>query len=140
MSHPSGPVNPDSAWLAMRLAGVRKSFGPTEILRGVDLSIRQGECHVLIGPNGAGKSTLFNVMSGGLPASSGVIELNGRDITRSSPSQISRAGLGRSFQTSNVFNRMTTFENVRIGALHASGYGASFWRPLMRGGVADLRA
>jgi len=125
---------------AMRLAGVRKAFGPIEILRGVDLSIRRGECHVLIGPNGAGKSTLFNVMSGGLAATSGVIELHGRDITRMGPSQISRAGLGRSFQTSNVFNRMTAFENVRIGALHASGHRPSFWKPLKRGGVADLRA
>ncbi|MGF6872786.1 ABC transporter ATP-binding protein [Paraburkholderia sp. MM5477-R1] len=125
---------------ALSLAGVRKAFGPTEIIRGVDWSIPRGECHVLIGPNGAGKSTLFHLVSGRYLATSGTIHLNGADITRYGANRISRLGLGRSFQTANLFGRMSAFENARIGALRAVGYGPSFWRRLPRGGAADIRA
>ncbi len=125
---------------ALRLVAVKKAFGPTEIIRGVDWTVAQGDCHVLIGPNGAGKSTLFNLISGRIKPSSGQIELNGRPITRLGANKISRSGLGRSFQTNNLFVRMSAFENVRIGALRAVGYGPSFWRGLPRGGAADMRA
>jgi branched-chain amino acid transport system ATP-binding protein len=125
---------------ALRLAGVKKAFGATEIIRGVDWSIHQGECHVLIGPNGAGKSTLFHLMSGRYLASSGTIYLNDIDVTHDGANRISRSGLGRSFQTANLFGRMTVFENARIGALRAAGHGASFMRVLRRGGPADIRA
>jgi len=125
---------------ALALAGLKKAFGPTEIIRGVDWSVPQGECHVLIGPNGAGKSTLFHLISGRYLATSGTIRLNGTDITRYGATRISRVGLGRSFQTANIFGRMSTFENARIGALRAVGHGPSFLRPLPRGGAADIRA
>jgi branched-chain amino acid transport system ATP-binding protein len=131
-THETGP--------ALQLTGLTKAFGPTEIIRGVDWSVARGECHVLIGPNGAGKSTLFHLISGRYAASSGTISLHGRNITRYSASKISRCGLGRSFQTANLFGRMSAFENARIGALRAVGYGPSFWRRLPRGGAADLRA
>jgi branched-chain amino acid transport system ATP-binding protein len=127
-------------YAALRLAGVKKAFGATEIIRGVDWSIRRGECHVLIGPNGAGKSTLFHLISGRYTASGGTIHLNDADITRRSASWISRSGLGRSFQTANLFGKLSAFENARVAALRAVNYGASFWRRLPRGGVADLRA
>jgi branched-chain amino acid transport system ATP-binding protein len=125
---------------ALRLAGVKKAFGATEVIRGVDWSIHQGECHVLIGPNGAGKSTLFNLMSGRYLVSSGTIHLNDTDVTHFGANRISRSGLGRSFQTANLFGRMTVFENARIGALRATGHGPSFLRVLRRGGPADIRA
>jgi branched-chain amino acid transport system ATP-binding protein len=125
---------------ALRLCAVRKAFGATEIIRGVDWTIRRGECHVLIGPNGAGKSTLFHLISGRYGVSSGTIHLNGRNVTHLSASRICRAGLGRSFQTSNLFPRLSVFENARMGALRAAGYGPSCWRSLRHGGPADLRA
>lgn len=125
---------------ALHLAAVKKAFGATEIIRGVNWDVAQGECHVLIGPNGAGKSTLFGLISGHLRPSSGHISLCGTQISRLSPSKISRSGLGRSFQTNNLFARMSAFENVRIGALRAVGYGPAFWRGLPHGGPADLRA
>lgn len=125
---------------ALRLEGVKKAFGATEVIRGVEWSVRQGECHVVIGPNGAGKSTLFHLISGRYAVSSGTILLNGTDVTRYGANRISRSGLGRSFQTANLFGRMTVFENARIGALRASGYGPSFLRVLRRGNSADIRA
>jgi branched-chain amino acid transport system ATP-binding protein len=125
---------------ALRLEAVKKAFGASEIIRGVDWSVAQGDCHVLIGPNGAGKSTLFNLISGRIKPSSGQIELNGQPTTKLSANRISRIGLGRSFQTNNLFSRMSAFENARIGALRAVGYGPAFWHGLPHGGPADLRA
>jgi branched-chain amino acid transport system ATP-binding protein len=133
-------IETQGAPAALRLAAVRKAFGPTEIIRGVDWQVARGDCHVLIGPNGAGKSTLFALISGHLRCSSGVIELNGKPIQHESANRISRSGLGRSFQTNNLFARMSAFENARIGALRAVGYGAAFWHGLPHGGPADLRA
>ena len=125
---------------ALRLAGVRKSFGKTEIIRGVDLEIPRGERHAVIGPNGAGKSTLFNLISGRFPVSSGRIELNGQDITRAKPYEINRMGLSRSFQITNIFPRLTVFENVRCATLYALGYRYSFWHRLARLADAQERA
>lgn len=125
---------------ALRLEAVKKAFGQTEIIRGVDWNVAQGDCHVLIGPNGAGKSTLFALISGQLRCSSGAIMLNGKPVANDSASKISRNGLGRSFQTNNLFARMSAFENARIGALRAVGHRATFWRGLPRGGPADMRA
>src|ERR1700730_15859389 len=126
--------------IALRLTQVRKSFGATQIIRGVDWTVRSGECHVLIGPNGAGKYTLFNLISGLHAPTHGSIMLKDTDITRRSASRINRAGLGRSFQTTNIFRHLSVFENVRIGTLRAVGFGPSCFRRLPRGGAADMRA
>ncbi len=122
---------------ALELTGVRKSFGNTGIIRGVDLAIPQGERHAIIGPNGAGKSTLFNLISGRFQASAGVIRLNGEDITRLKPFQINRKGLSRSFQVTNIFHNMSVYENVRCGVLWSAGYRYSFWHRV--GGLLDVR-
>jgi len=122
---------------ALELAGVRKSFGNTEIIRGVDLAIPRGERHAIIGPNGAGKSTLFNLISGRFPASRGAIRLNGEDITRLKPFQINRKGLSRSFQITNIFHNLSVFENLRCAVLWSLGYRYSFWHRLA--GLADAR-
>ncbi|MCX7891527.1 MAG: ABC transporter ATP-binding protein [Burkholderiales bacterium] len=117
-----------SAAPAIELREVFKSFGKTQIIRGVNLAIGRGERHAIIGPNGAGKSTLFNLVSGRFPVSSGTICLNGADITGLKPYQINRRGLSRSFQITNIFHRMTVFENLRCAVLWSLGYRYSFWQ------------
>ncbi len=112
---------------ALQIAGLRKSFGKAEIIRGVDLSIERGERHAVIGPNGAGKSTLFNLITGRFPPTSGTVSLHGRDLTGLAPFQINRLGLSRSFQITNIFPKMSVFENVRCSLLWARGYKYSFW-------------
>jgi branched-chain amino acid transport system ATP-binding protein len=115
---------------AVELRDVRKSFGRTEIIRGVNLSIPKGERHAIIGPNGAGKTTLFNLMSGRFPITAGSITVNGQSTVDLAPQEINRLGLSRSFQITSIFPRMTVFENIRCGLLWSHGYGYSFWRLL----------
>ncbi|MCL4183678.1 MAG: ATP-binding cassette domain-containing protein, partial [Burkholderiaceae bacterium] len=117
---------------ALTLNGVRKRFGRTEIIRGVDLDVRRGERHAVIGPNGAGKSTLFNLISGRFAPSAGRIALNGHDITGLKPFEINRRGLSRSFQITNIFHRLSVYENIRCATLYALGYRYSFWHRLAR--------
>jgi len=129
---PAAPQNAPVAAAALRLSAVRKSFGRTEIIRGVDLEVPVGERHALIGPNGAGKSTLFNLISARLAVSSGSIELKGTPITGLPPYRINRMGLSRSFQITNIFPRLSVFENIRCATLYALGYRYSFWHRLSR--------
>ena len=117
---------------ALKLSGVHKKFGRAEIIRGIDLDIEAGERHAIIGPNGAGKSTLFNLISGKFPVTSGSIELNGQQIHNHQPYEINRLGLARSFQVTNIFPRMSVFENVRCGLLWSTGYRYSFWQLIDR--------
>ena len=113
---------------ALELKDLRKSFGKTEIIRGVDLTVNAGERVALIGPNGAGKSTLFNLISGRLFPSSGAVLLNGERIDGRAPFEISRMGLARSFQITNIFSRLSVFENLRCGVLWSLGYKYAFWK------------
>jgi branched-chain amino acid transport system ATP-binding protein len=122
---------------AVELVGVTKSFGRTEIIRGVDLAISSRERHAVIGPNGAGKSTLFNLISGRLAPTAGVIRLKGEDITGRKPYEINRRGLSRSFQVTNIFPRLSVWENVRCAVLWSMGYKYSFWQSA--DGLADVR-
>nr|WP_298314322.1 ATP-binding cassette domain-containing protein [Reyranella sp.] len=123
---------------AIELSDVRKNFGATEIIRGVDLGIARGERHAIIGPNGAGKTTLFNLISGRFPISSGSITVNGKSTAGLAPQEINRLGLSRSFQITSIFPRMTVFENIRCGLLWSRGYRYSFWHLL--GGQKALNA
>jgi len=123
---------------ALELKEVAKRFGATEIIRGVDLVIERGERHALIGPNGAGKSTLFNLVSGRFPVSAGRVLLNGEDITGLAPHEINRKGLSRSFQVTNIFHRLSVFENLRCSVLWSLGYRYSFWHRL--NALADARS
>ena len=120
---------------AIELKDVTKSFGHTAIIRGVGLAIPKGERHAIIGPNGAGKSTLFNLISGRYPITGGEILLNGESIVGLKPFQINRQGLSRSFQITNIFQRMSVFENIRCAVLWSLGYKYSFWHRL--GGLKD---
>ncbi len=111
---------------ALQLSGVTKAFGKTEIIRGVDLAVAQGERHAIIGPNGAGKSTLFNLITGRFPLTAGTIALNGQDLSGLAPYEINRLGLSRSFQITNIFPKMSVFENIRCAFLWSQGYRYSF--------------
>ena len=119
---------------SLELKDLRKSFGKTEIIRGVNLAVRPGERIGIIGPNGAGKSTLFNLISGRFAPSSGQVLLNGQRIDGKQPYEINRAGLSRSFQITHVFPKLSVFENLRCGLLWSMGYKYSFWKFL-----ADLK-
>ncbi|MFQ5827765.1 MAG: ABC transporter ATP-binding protein [Candidatus Methylomirabilia bacterium] len=122
---------------AIELVGVRKNFGATEIIRGVDWAVQEGELHAMIGPNGGGKSTLFNLITGKYEVTAGRIALRGEDITNRTPYEVNRKGLSRSFQVINIFPRMSVFENVRCGILWALDYKYSFWHFV--DGRRDLR-
>ena len=114
----------------LELKGVRKQFGPTEIIRGVNLNIKKGEIHSLIGPNGAGKSTLYNLISGVYKLSSGSIKFNNKNIENLPSYEIFRLGLSRSFQITNIFPKMSVFENVRCGLLWNMNYKYSILKIL----------
>jgi len=118
--------------VALELRGVCKRFGKTEIIRSVDLAVQSGERVAIIGPNGAGKSTLFNLMSGRFAPSSGEILLHGKPIQGRAPYAINRAGLARSFQVSNLFGRLSVFENIRCALLWPMGQRYAFWKFLSR--------
>lgn len=117
---------------ALELKDLRKSFGKTDIIRGVDLAVQAGERIAIIGPNGAGKSTLFNLISGRLAPSSGEVLLNGQRIDGKKPFEINRLGLSRSFQITNIFPKLSVFENLRCGVLWSLGYRYSFLRFLSK--------
>jgi branched-chain amino acid transport system ATP-binding protein len=122
---------------ALSLQNVTKSFGAMEIIRGVTLDVPQGERHAVIGPNGAGKSTLFNLISGRFGISSGSIRLEDQEISGLTPYEINRRGLSRSFQVTNIFPRLSVYENIRCAVLWSLGYKYSFWRGV--NGLADAR-
>ncbi len=127
-------MNAATPTYAVELRDVRKSFGRTEIIRGASLQVNAGERVAIIGPNGAGKSTLFNLISGRFGATSGEILVHGKSIAGLEPFEINRMGLARSFQVSNLFTRLSVFENIRCAVLWSMGYRYAFWKFL-----ADLK-
>ena len=102
--------------LLLRSNKITKRFGGLTAVNEVTVDLRLGEIHAVIGPNGAGKSTLANLLSGDLSATSGHVALNGQDITGWTPEKISRHGLGRSYQKTNIFGSFTVWDNVRLSA------------------------
>ena len=108
------PASPDERLLESR--GLRKTFGGLTAVNGVDFQVRPGELRSVIGPNGAGKTTLFNLLTGVLPPSDGRILFKGQDITGLPAHAVSRLGIARSYQVTNIFGDLTVYENVRIAA------------------------
>lgn len=92
--------------------GVSKSFGGVQAVSDVDLTVQEGHIHSIIGPNGAGKSTFFNLISGELPLSEGSVHFKGQDISHAAPYDLPNMGISRCFQLTNVFPKLSVFENV----------------------------
>lgn len=101
--------------MLLDVVNVSKRFSGLEALKDVTFSISKGRIHGLIGPNGAGKTTLFNMISGMLPATSGAIRFEGRDITRLRPHQTARCGVARTYQLVRPFHELNVKENVEVG-------------------------
>ena len=125
---------------ALELRDLRKSFGKTDIIRGVNLVVNPGERVAIIGPNGAGKSTLFNLISGRFEPSSGDVLLGNHRINGMKPFEINRLGLSRSFQITNIFPKLSVFENLRCGVLWSLGYKYTFLKFLANLKDANDRA
>ena len=126
--------------IALELKDLRKSFGKTEIIRGINLAVTSGERVAIIGPNGAGKSTLFNLISGRFEPTSGDVLLNGQSINGKKPYEINRLGLSRSFQITNIFPKLSVFENLRCSVLWSLGYKYTFFKFLANLDDANDRA
>ena len=114
--------------IALELKDLRKNFGKTEIIRGANLQVQAGERVAIIGPNGAGKSTLFNLISGRFAPTSGEIWLGENRIDGKKPFEINRLGLSRSFQITNIFPKLSVFENLRCAVLWKLGYKYTFFK------------
>src|SRR5438046_4907639 len=112
----AAPADSQGGAPVLRTEGLTVRFGGLTALNNVNLDIRRGEIRAIIGPNGAGKSTFFNCVTGVLRPTSGRILLNGADVTGLSPNLISRKGIARSYQITNILPNASTLENVRIAA------------------------
>ena len=111
----------------LEVQGLRKSFDGFTAIDDVSLKVSRGEIAALIGPNGAGKSTLFNLITGHLRPDSGEVRLKGEDITSAPPHRICLMGVGRSFQRTNIFPKLTVFENVQAAFITHRRCGTNFW-------------
>jgi ABC-type branched-subunit amino acid transport system ATPase component len=100
----------------LEVSDVRKSFGGLQALSGCSFSVERGSVTGLIGPNGSGKTTMFNVLTGYERADAGVVRFDGRDITGLAAGRVGALGIGRTFQLSRVFGRLTLMENLRVGS------------------------
>jgi len=123
----------------LELKDLQKDFSGLKVLMGIDFSLEPGERHAIIGPNGAGKSTIFNLITGKYIPSRGKIFFKGHDITGYPPHKITRLGLARSFQITNIFRTMTVFANVRNALLSKYGQRYNIFSPLgkMKGIVEE---
>lgn len=124
----------------LRTGGLTRHFGGLAAVNGVSLDCHVGEVHAVIGPNGAGKSTLINLLSGDLAPSAGIISLAGRDITGLPPERISRLGIGRSYQKTNVFPPFSVYENCRLAAQSRLPSSMRFFRAAHRYGTVAAAA
>ena len=118
--------------------GISKRFGGLQALQNVDMQVKPGEFHAIIGPNGAGKSTFFNALTGLLKADEGEIHFDGRKVSGLAPHQLTRLGMGRTFQITRVFHGMTVLENVQVAlSAHArqtwNGWAAAGGQHVARG-------
>ncbi|HEF4770186.1 ABC transporter ATP-binding protein [Burkholderia multivorans] len=125
---------------AVALRAIVLRFGARTVLEGIDLDVAAGERHALIGPNGAGKSTLFNVIGGAQRPTRGRVMLHGVDLRGRGPVIASRLGVGRSFQQTSAFARLSVFDNLRCAALHAPAERRRWWNRLRESASVDLAA
>jgi len=111
----------------LEISGISKSFAGFRAVSDVSFAVDTRQIMAIIGPNGAGKSTLFNLITGHLQPDTGTVRLDGRDITGAAPYRICGMGIGRSFQRTNIFARLTVFENLQAAYLVHNGRGLNFW-------------
>jgi branched-chain amino acid transport system ATP-binding protein len=117
--------------VVLEVDGISRNFGALAALSNVSFGVREGQVFSVIGPNGAGKSTLFNVISGLHAPTAGRVRFRGQDVTGLAPEVISRRGIAKTFQITNVFPEISAFDNVRVAAQSraaVSGRLASLWR------------
>lgn len=114
--------------IVLHAQGLCKSFGSLKVTDHVSLDLPVGRRHGLIGPNGAGKTTLFNLITGEVSADAGIVFLSGRNISGSPPDVRARAGLARSFQRNNLFEKLTVRNNLHIAYALKHGITHVFWR------------
>jgi len=111
----------------LEVRGVRKAFDGFQAVAGVDLTVGKGSICAIIGPNGAGKTTVFNLITGHLRPDAGSVTLNGREITGLPPHEICRLKIARSFQRTNIFPRLTVFQNIQAAFLSHRGHGLNLF-------------
>jgi branched-chain amino acid transport system ATP-binding protein len=116
----------------LKVEHLKKAFGGLQATNDVSYAMQTGELSGIIGPNGAGKSTFFNLLSGYHKVDSGRIFFKGKDITNWPPHRISRLGIARAFQVSNIYPALTTYENVRQAVLAQQKKTLSFFTPARR--------
>jgi branched-chain amino acid transport system ATP-binding protein len=116
----------------LEVRDIRKAFDGFLAVAGVSLAVERGQIAAIIGPNGAGKTTVFNLITGHLRPDAGAVLLGGREITGLPPHHICRLGIGRSFQRTNIFPRLTVFQNVQAAFLSHRGRGLDVWTPVER--------
>jgi ABC-type branched-subunit amino acid transport system ATPase component len=114
----------------LRTDGIRKAYGGVQALDGATIEVAEGTVAGLIGPNGSGKTTLFNVITGYERADAGEVFFRGEPITNRGPDRVFAAGIGRTFQLTRIFGRLTVLENMLVAAQHKKGHTRLF-----RGGV-----
>jgi branched-chain amino acid transport system ATP-binding protein len=124
----------------LEVRDVSKSFDGFQAVGKVSLSVSPGSISAIIGPNGAGKTTLFNLITGHLRPDSGRVVFKGRDVTGIAPHDLCRLGMGRSFQRTNIFPRLTVFENVQAAYLSHRGRGWNLFAPVERVYRAETEA
>jgi branched-chain amino acid transport system ATP-binding protein len=112
---------PEHAEPALRLRWVGRRFGGLHAVREVDLEVREGERRAILGPNGAGKTTLFNVIAGDFPATSGTVEMFGRDVTHEPARARARMGLARTYQQSRLFGGLSVEDNIYLSIVGVRG-------------------
>ena len=123
----------------LRTAAVSKAFGGVQALNGATIEVEQGSIAGLIGPNGSGKTTLFNVITGYETVDGGEVYLGDKRITNAAPDKVFSAGIGRTFQLTRVFSRLTVMENMIVAAQNAEGSRGRLRNPLARAGGPAAR-
>ena len=115
--------------MLLRVENATMSFDGFIAINSVDLTVEKGEMAAIIGPNGAGKSTLFNLITGHLKPTKGKVFFHDRDITGQAPHTICQQGMGRSFQRTNIFPRLTVFDNIQVAVLSHARQSLNFFTP-----------
>jgi branched-chain amino acid transport system ATP-binding protein len=128
VSSEASPRAHDSADTLLETYDLTKEFRGFRAVSRVSLQVAEGTVHALVGPNGAGKTTLFNLLTGFLVPTSGVIRFRGEDITGRQPEEIAHLGIARSFQITSLFDQLSAVEHVELALASPTGIGYRFWR------------